>query len=360
MTAGSCGTGPAVAYPEDVIRLKVSGSHDGPGILDDLYTLARSGASGAVEINGDPGGTIYLNESHLTFAESAATPDLASRLIGSGRLSGEQWNLFLTGNRPHDGIGALLVKQGLITEEELRAVLRSIVLDVLIALTVMPIGRSPTIGLRLAPRARPWVGSLLSLEIESVRAEAVRRAELLARHEVSLEARPKLSDLRRPWGTVRREHWPIIGKIDGVTTVRELAWRHGFALYDTIESVGEFVRGGFCTLLPAERPNALEVSAGRPASKHRGAVFLSAPAPGEASGAAWPPWGAGPASSPPSPEVALLPRRRRQAPPAPVMPDAGAASHDVPHGLADDPEPPFAPAHLDVLSRALEGLRRME
>jgi hypothetical protein len=286
----------------------VSGRHDEPRIADELFALARDGTSGAVEINGEPGGTIYLNEGDLAFAESAAAPDLAARLIGSRRLSTEQWKMLLAENRPRGDFGALLVEEGLIAREDLQAVLRSIVLDVITALTVMPACRSSMAGVRLVSRAQPWVGSMLSIEIEPVLTEVARRARRLARDEVPLEARPKVSDLRGPWGTVKREHWSIACRIDGATTVQELAWRNGFALYDTIESVSELIRGGFCTLLSPED--------------------------------------AGPASSPPSPEAAPLPRRRQRA----------STPAAVPEG---DGEPPFAPTNPEVLSLILDGLKQM-
>ena len=53
--------------------------------------LARRGASGALEVSGDPGGAIYLSDGCLAFAESAAVPDLGSRLVNSRRLLVDQW-----------------------------------------------------------------------------------------------------------------------------------------------------------------------------------------------------------------------------------------------------------------------------
>jgi hypothetical protein len=57
-----------------------------------LAALAAQGASGALEISGDPGGTSYLTEGYLTFAESAAVPDLGSRLVNSRRVLVDQWS----------------------------------------------------------------------------------------------------------------------------------------------------------------------------------------------------------------------------------------------------------------------------
>jgi len=46
------------------------------GVAGRLAVLARHGATGALEITGDPGGTIYLQNGCLAFAESPVAPDL--------------------------------------------------------------------------------------------------------------------------------------------------------------------------------------------------------------------------------------------------------------------------------------------
>jgi hypothetical protein len=65
-----------------------------PGqVADRLAELARLGASGALEFDGDPGGIIYLSAGRLAFAESAAVPDPGSRLVNSRRVGVDQWRL---------------------------------------------------------------------------------------------------------------------------------------------------------------------------------------------------------------------------------------------------------------------------
>jgi len=48
--------------------------------------------AGVPQISGDPGGTIYLSEGYLDFAESAAVPDLGSGVVDSRRPGAEQWS----------------------------------------------------------------------------------------------------------------------------------------------------------------------------------------------------------------------------------------------------------------------------
>ncbi|MFF3667826.1 DUF4388 domain-containing protein [Microtetraspora malaysiensis] len=359
-------------------------------IADELHALTRDGASGALKIDGDSGGTIYLDRGYLTFAEAAGVPGLAARLIGSRRLSAEQWNMLRTERRPADGFGALLVEQGLIGKDEMLEVLRSVVLDAITAMTAMTAmtarmaGGSSATGIRFMPLERSWAGTMLRLEVEFVQSEVARRAELLAGHDVSLDGRPKASDLRGPLGIVEREQWMVACRIDGVATLRELAWRNGFALYDTVASVSGLVRAGLCTLLAPEEavpPQREEVR----------------PARGSSSGVAWlgPAWAVDETEAEddteddtgddteelprvvdpeatvhasevtaPSPEsagdaVRLMPRR---SPGATTWDRArvGTGSDSLPQGLEEVVRTPFAPVHPDILGRVLEGLRRLK
>ena len=61
-------------------------------VAGELAESAQRGASGVSQIGGDPGGTIYLSEGYLDFAESAAVPDLGSGVVDSRRPGAEQWS----------------------------------------------------------------------------------------------------------------------------------------------------------------------------------------------------------------------------------------------------------------------------
>jgi hypothetical protein len=74
----------------------------------ELDTLARQGASGAPAITGDRGGTIYLQEGCLAFAESAAVADLGSRLVNSRRLGVDQWSQAQRDSQPDGCAGEAL------------------------------------------------------------------------------------------------------------------------------------------------------------------------------------------------------------------------------------------------------------
>lgn len=269
---------------DDEGRLGRPGTGGEARILDELRVLAEGGASGALRIDGDPGGAVYLDGGRLVFAEAGGVPDLGARLVGSRWLSPEEWRALRAVERYRGGLAELLVERGLIGRDDLLAVLRSASLDAITALTV-PVGGGTSItGLRFAPSERPWAGSLLALEIETVRSEMARRAGLLAAVAVSPDALPVGADLRRPYGVIDRGQWHVASRMDGLTPLRELAWRHGLALYDTVESVGGLLREGLCVLLAPEHAAASGSAVDSPADPGLGGPWPGAVRP---SGFTW-------------------------------------------------------------------------
>ena len=56
-----------------------------------LHQLGASGQTGALHIDGTPGGVLYLIAGHITHAESPVCPGVGERLVASGRLSAATW-----------------------------------------------------------------------------------------------------------------------------------------------------------------------------------------------------------------------------------------------------------------------------
>ena len=101
-----------------------------------LDALVLQSASGVLEVAGNPSGVIYLDSGEITFAQASWVPDLADRLTEIGG-SPDQTRALL-----HDGAGngldagALLMQGGGLSRAALKAVLRSVVIDALIVLTM--------------------------------------------------------------------------------------------------------------------------------------------------------------------------------------------------------------------------------
>ena len=70
-----------------------------PGRL--LTQVAGERRTGALVVGGHPGGTVYLIEGHVTYAESPAAPGVGELLTASGRLAGRTWQAALDAGTAH-------------------------------------------------------------------------------------------------------------------------------------------------------------------------------------------------------------------------------------------------------------------
>ena len=113
-----------------------------PRVARELEALALDGASGVMEVHGSPGGTIYIDDGRVTFAESPATPGLAARLTGSWLVPDADWSQLPDPADPNTELGGVLTGRGLIAEDQLRSVLHSAALDAIMALTAPAAGGS--------------------------------------------------------------------------------------------------------------------------------------------------------------------------------------------------------------------------
>jgi len=337
-------------------------------ISAELSILAQQRASGALEIIGNPGGMVFLSGGYLTYAESPSIPDLRTRLIRSQRITVDGWNDIIASDQDHGGVGALLVSSDVISRGELRDLLWSVALDALMALA-LPMPAGPQVRIRFWPRRSHWVGSLLRLDVASVWSDVRQKAERLARREIPAEGCPQLHRMTRPWAVVRSEQWAIAWQLDGLATVRDLAWRNGYALYDTLELVGDLVQAGLCTVSP---PVAVAVPVtALPAVTERASladpspvmdlppIADSPPAPAELQAPAEPQAPAVSAAEEPPPGIdwSLLPLRK----PGDSLTDRSDDEAEVPAvplWRAEDIPTPPGTSHPDLLRRILKGLKR--
>ncbi len=327
-------------------------------ISDELDRLAHQRASGALVISGAQAATVFLSGGYLTYAESPGVPDLRSRLVSSQRLSSARWGQVRESARAYGSIGGFLVGSGIITDSELRDLLWSITVDALIALALpSPTGpltaAAPSIAeVRFWPRTSHLIGLYLNVDLASAWEAARRKAELLAQGQALAGTCPLLTEPRRPWAVVTREQWTLAWQIDGRATVKDLAWRNGFALCDTMEWVEDLIRAGLCAIGPdVERPG--EVGAeGRDMPEN--ASREPEPRAGDLR------TGAGPLPEPDEGEAAALPHRN----PGAALAAARSASRSgkarppaVPQWRAADIKKPPETSHSDLLHRILRGLR---
>jgi hypothetical protein len=308
---------------------KAPGARPAPRVTTVLESLAAQRASGVLEIDGDPAGVIYLDQGQVTYAQASWVPDLAARFCASQRPPADVRALLLGGDPGRDP-GAVLLSW--ISRAELQALLRSVIIDAIIALTV-PLSGSAVSGIRFeAPRAH-WASAFARLPLDSVREEAVCRAARLARYQVSRSSTVSLRDMDQGSMLLTREQWAIASRVGRTSTVRDLAWRSGLALCDTIECVGRLIRAGVCTLVAAPAAPASPAEPDEP-------VLLPAPD---------------------GPEP--LPLRRPGTHLASELAAARAGGAAQPGTWVPSPAPPvpasYTPPPPDVLHRLLDGLRNL-
>jgi hypothetical protein len=258
-------------------------------------------------------------------AQASWVPDLTTRLRGALPAAPGVEALLARGDQDGHDLGTVLLRLGYLTGDQFQAILRSVVVDAVITLTVPLAGDPAVTGVRFeAPRAH-WVAAYSRLRVGPVRAEAVARAEHMARVGPVLTAPVALCDLERGPAVLTPEQWAIACMIGPGSSARDLAWRCGVAFYDAVECVAGLVQAGLCTLRPAEEPAVPDEETGQPGPPPY-PVLLPAPLLKEAQARE------------------ALPRRTSQG-------SAGAAD------LGDEPD--YEPPPPEVLTRVLDALRKL-
>jgi DNA-binding NarL/FixJ family response regulator len=269
--------------------------------------MAVQQASGMLEVYGNPAGTVYFDQGQIAFARASWIPDLSARLLGALRPSAESRDLLVDGDRPDRDICTMLVQQKDLTRAELQKILRSVVVDAVIVLTMPADEDSFVSDIRFAPSGPHWASAFSRLHVDSVRMEAASRAERVARQQLARTTPVQLRDLSRPSAVLSRQQWAVACMIGGGLSAQDLAWQCGLALYEAIEYVGDLIRAGMCVTSVAEASGPAAEQAGQLA-RWFGTAELEPDAPGGASGPAIPaPPGARsePEARPPAPQADL-------------------------------------------------------
>ncbi len=226
-------------------------------IAGELAALAQQRASGALRVRGDPGGIIYLSQGCLAFAESAGVPDLGSRLVNSRRLLPGQWRRAELDSGPGACPDDLLVRRGLLDAAEWEVVLRSAALDALLVLAVQLAAGPPAGGTSFTPGPGRGTGLPAGRAAGPAWAYAKKEAGRLAGHAVVPQARPRLCGPGR--AVAGNAAAAVLAQMDGRTTIRELAWRNGLALYAVMDWIAGLAGDGVCAIAEPPGPAGAQV-----------------------------------------------------------------------------------------------------
>ena len=248
-----------------------------PRVLAVVDDLGAQGASGVLEVKGDPSGAIYLDGGRIAFAGASWVPGLIPRLSGI-RPSPAGLHQLLAAREAEDAaVAALAVQHGYLTAAGLHQLIRSIVVDAFLVLVVPLPVNSPVAAIRFTSTRTYWTEMFPRLDIDSVRREAVGRAEGIAQYGLAPTTAVALRELRRPSTVLTREQWAVASQIIGNSSARDLALRHGTALADMTECLGSLTRAGVCSPVRVRERRQLTPSA-------HGAATATGPGPGPGPG----------------------------------------------------------------------------
>ena len=136
-----------------------------------LNELGESGRTGALHIDGPPGGVLYLVAGHLTHAESTACPGVGERLVASGRLSADTWNAAYESGKDQHLVGRILIRDGHLGQHELASRVIATICDATHAL----LQQSADAPVRFVPGERHWLGVITQVELGTLIHETAKR-----------------------------------------------------------------------------------------------------------------------------------------------------------------------------------------
>jgi hypothetical protein len=205
-----------------------------PGRL--LTQAAGERQTGAMVVGGQPGGTVYLIEGQVTYAESAAAPGVGELLTASGRLAARTWQAALDAGTSRAQVGQILLDQGHLTQGELELCVLGATYDA--AYFALSPASAPVDFL---DGATHWLGQVVRVDPAAVTREARRRTRLLDEiyPHPQLDTAPVIPVPRPPVErvTLTAAQWELLVHADGQRTPADLAQLLGRAGYATIQEL---------------------------------------------------------------------------------------------------------------------------
>ena len=205
-----------------------------------LTQVAGERQTGALVVDGHahgvPGGTVYLLEGAVIYAESPAAPGVGELLTASGRLAGRTWQAAMDAGTAQAQVGRLLVDQGHLTQGELELCVLGAIYD------AGYFALSPTFApAEFLDGATHWLGPVVRVDPAAVTREARRRARLLDQIYplAQVDSAPVIPVPRPPVERVAltAQQWELIVHADGQRTPADLAQLLGRAGYATVQEL---------------------------------------------------------------------------------------------------------------------------
>ncbi|MFJ4406686.1 hypothetical protein [Streptomyces sp. NPDC088910] len=202
-----------------------------------LAQLRQERFTGAVTVEGGPGGTLFLREGLVGAVETPAAPSARSLLLKSGRIDEREWEAALAALPENGELGAVLTARGSVTAAELFVVCTAALFDGAFAMALQPVTgwrtdpeRGPGHGPGRGPELAAWPGQEpahlteeTALRLRTLR-EMVPSVAEFARGAVRAEAR---SDADR----IGERGRTLLLAANGRRTPRDLAFALGRGVY---------------------------------------------------------------------------------------------------------------------------------
>src|SRR4029450_11490557 len=126
--------------------------------------------TGGLMLRAHRGGTVYLLDGQVTYAESPAAPGVGELLTASGRLAARTWQAALDAGTADARVGQLLVGQGHLTQGELELCVLGAIYDA--AFFALSPASAPV---EFLDGAVHWLGPIIRVDAAAVNREARRR-----------------------------------------------------------------------------------------------------------------------------------------------------------------------------------------
>ncbi|WP_433891039.1 hypothetical protein [Streptomyces sp. CA-111067] len=246
-----------------------------------LTSLRQEGFTGAVEVEGGPGGTIFLRDGLVGAVETPAAPSARSLLLRSQRIGEEDWEAALAACADGERLEAALTGRGLISAAELSIVCTAAIFDGAFAMALHPVT-----GWRTSPGSVPELAASPGQEPARLTEETALRLRTLrerlpsvgefARTAVRPAAR---SDLDRLAARSRA----LLLDANGRRTPRDLAFTSGRGVYPVMLDLARLAARRFVVRdgdAPPARPLLTARAAEQPASPRTGDAPLPRRNPG--------------------------------------------------------------------------------
>jgi hypothetical protein len=211
-------------------------------LRDALEPWCAAELSGALRVLDAPGGSVYILDGKVEYAECPVVSGVDRLLTASGRLSTEAWRAALAAGRTRFRVGDEIVAAGLISSIELESIVLLALYDAAHFLF------DAAVEVRFEPGVRHPLGVACRLELADVAREVDRRKRLLieAWPDASIDTAAVVPARRLPdqFVALTALQWEVVANADRRRSPIDLARLLGRDTYTVMLEVRRLAKAG--------------------------------------------------------------------------------------------------------------------